>query len=161
MESSDLTPEAVVATERERLELTKAEKLLQSLRNGDRVASPRLVGSNGEEIPLPEPVLRLLGRMVRQLARGNGVMVSAFHQPLTIEEAAFLLNLKWQQVEQLLDSGEILFVEGHWERKILFDDVMAYKQKWQEFRRQKLDEMTRMSQESGLYSMALDANAAE
>lgn len=62
---------------------------------------------------------------MHQLAKGNGVIIDTFHQPLTIWEAAGFLNIRWQDLEQLLDKGEIPFTPVGKFRRIQFEDAIA------------------------------------
>ena len=152
MESRELKIEPIVANSPEFVDLSKLENLLQSVKNGDRAQGLRIVSPTGEEMEIPESISRLLRQLVPYLAQGKGVMSWIFQQPLTVVEAADLLALKGQNLEQLLDEGQILFIEGRWGRLIELDDLMVYQKKREAFRRSKLDELTEMSQEFGLYS---------
>jgi len=153
MNSSDIKPEPIVATEPELAELALLSKLLNKPSNGSRPQLPRLVSPEGEEIELPESMFSLLRQAAHQLIKGNGVIISTFHQPLTIREAAALLGTRWQYVVQLIEDGEIRFVDTGYDRRIQFDDVMAYKQKLSDLHRRGIEELARISQEFDLYSM--------
>ncbi|MGK7905121.1 MAG: helix-turn-helix domain-containing protein [Hormoscilla sp.] len=155
MTSSEIKPEPIVAKETELGELAILSQLLNEPSNGSRPQLPRLVSPEGEEIELPASVFRLLRQQVYQLARGNGVMTVIFHEPLPTGEAAKLLDVPRQHLVQLLKDGEIPSTGYGLERRIRFEDLMAYKQKWDELRRQGLAEMTRMCDDLGLYSTAL------
>lgn len=150
MNSSEIKPEPIVAKETELGELALLSKLLNGPSNGSRPQLPRLVSPEGEEIELPESMFRLLRQQVYQLAQGNGVMTVIFHDPLPIWEATKLLNVPRQHLVQLLKDGEIPSTGYGLERRIRFEDLMAYKQKCNELRRQGLAEMTRMCDDLGL-----------
>ena len=153
MTASDLKLEPIVATELEISALVKLEELLNIPGNGNRLQLPRIVSPEGEEIELPESVFRLMCQLVPQLAQGKGVMSWTFHQPLTTWEAASLVDVPRQHLIQLLNDGEIPSTGMGWERKIQFNDLMAYKKKRDELRREALTEIVRISEECGLYSM--------
>ncbi len=84
--------------------------------------------------------------------------ISTFSQPVPIWEAAGLLNVKWPHLEKLLDEGEITFTGVGIERRIQFDDLMAYKKKWDELRRQALEEIVRRSRRVRLVRDAAPAS---
>ncbi|HEY9610282.1 excisionase family DNA-binding protein [Allocoleopsis sp.] len=148
MTSRDLQPEPVVATEQEQTRLAKLEELLSLPQEGKTTPRPRLCTSTDQEVELPESVMHLLRQLVHQLVLGKGVLITTFHQPLTIWEAATLLNVQSKDVEQLLDTGTIPFSQAGMLRRIRFEDLMAYRTQQTELRWQDLAERTLMSQPS-------------
>ncbi|NER37405.1 MAG: excisionase family DNA-binding protein [Oscillatoria sp. SIO1A7] len=157
MTSQELKPEPferepIVAAEAELAELAKLEELLSAIDNGKTSQRPQLLNpETGETLQIPESLLRMLGQITHQLSKGRGVNIETFHQPLTIEEAAYLLGVRWQYLAQLLDEGAIPFTEGQLFRRVRFDDLMAYKKKWEELRHQAIVEIAQMSYDAGLY----------
>ncbi len=141
MASTDFSPEPIVATEQEQAELAKIEELL-NLDEGEKAWPPQLVAPTGEAVELPEPLFNLLRQVVHQLLLGKGVAITTFHQPLTIWEAATLLNVQSKEMEQLLDQGVIPCTKAGVLRRIRFEDLMAYRQQQFEQRRQDLAERT-------------------
>ncbi len=153
MNYTDIEPEPIVATSEELAELALLSKLLNGPSNGSGPQLPRLVSPEGEEIELPESMFRLLRQAAHQLTKGNGVIISTFHQPLTISEAAALLNVDWKYVVRLVKNGEIPFIDTGWEQRIELDVVMEHKQKLSELHRRGIQELAEISQECGLYPM--------
>lgn len=141
MASSDFSPEPLVATEQEQSKLAKIEELL-NLDQGEKAWPPQLVAPTGEAVELPEPIFNLLRQVVHQLILGKGVAITTFHQPLTIWEAATLLNVQSKEMEQLLDKGVIPCTKAGVLRRIRFEDLMDYRNKQFEQRRQDLAERT-------------------
>jgi excisionase family DNA binding protein len=141
-------PEPMLATEQEHSTLVKLEELLNLPHQGENALLPKLYTSTGEEIELPESVFHLLRQLVHQLVLGKGVAITTFHQPLTIWEAATLLNVQLKELEQLLDTGVIPYSHTGMLRRIRFEDLMAYKQQQAELRWQELAQRTPMSQDS-------------
>ncbi|MBI3969247.1 MAG: helix-turn-helix domain-containing protein [Chloroflexi bacterium] len=115
------------------------------------LASLRLIESDGQGVPLPEPVARSLADLVRELARGRTVRIEPIDSELSTQQAAELLNVSRPFVIKLLDAGEIPyhFVGTH--RRIRLEDLLRYKQQRSQRRRAALAEMAREAQESGLY----------
>jgi excisionase family DNA binding protein len=146
MTSRDLQPEPVIATEQEQTKLAKLEELLSLPQEGKTTPQPRFCTSTDEEVELPESVMHLLRQLVHQLVLGKGVLITTFHQPLTIWEAATLLNVQSKDIEHLLDTGTMPFSEAGILRRIRFEDLMAYKTQQTELRWQELTERTPMSQ---------------
>jgi excisionase family DNA binding protein len=148
MTSRDFQPEPVVATKQEQTKLAKLEELLSLPQEGKTTPLPRLCTSTNEEVELPESVMHLLRQLVHQLVLGKGVLITTFHQPLTLWEAATLLNVQLKDVEQLLDTETIPCTQAGMLRRIRFEDLMAYKKQQTELRWQELAERTPMSQPS-------------
>jgi len=140
------SPESVLITEQE----TEAIKKLQQILS---IESPqvKLVASNGEEILIPESVYNLLGQIVRAMASGQAVSIVTHNRELTVHQAADLLNVSRAFIVKLLDEGAIPYIEVGSRRRILFQDLMTYKQQRKVQRRQLLDELIKMTEEAGLY----------
>ncbi|MEG5037720.1 MULTISPECIES: helix-turn-helix domain-containing protein [unclassified Microcoleus] len=140
------SPESVLITEQE----TEAIKKLQQILSIES-AQVKLVASNGEEILIPESVYNLLGQIVRAMASGQAVSIVTHNRELTVHQAADLLNVSRSFIVKLLDEGAIPYIELGSHRRILFQDLMTYKQQRKVQRRQLLDELIEMTEEAGLY----------
>lgn len=140
------SPESVLITEQE----TEAIKKLQQLLSIES-AQVKLVASNGEEILIPESVYNLLGQVVRAMASGQAVSIVTHNRELTVHQAADLLNVSRSFLVKLLDEGAIPYIEIDSRRRILFKDLMIYKEKRKVQRRKLLDELIEMTEEAGLY----------
>lgn len=140
------SPESVLISEQE----TEAIKKLQQLLSIES-AQVKLVASNGEEILIPESVYNLLGQVVRAMASGQAVSIVTHNRELTVHQAADLLNVSRSFLVKLLDEGAIPYIEVGSRRRILFQDLMTYKQQRKVQRRQLLDELIEMTEEAGLY----------
>lgn len=147
MASNDFQPEPIVATEQEQTQLAKLDEILSIPIEGEMASFPRLCSSTGEQVELPESVFHLLRQMVHQLLLSKSVTITTFHQPLTIWEAATLLNVQSKEVEQLLDTGTIPFSQAGMRRRIRVEDLMTYKKQQAQLRRQEFVERTPISQE--------------
>ncbi|MEG4581224.1 excisionase family DNA-binding protein [Microcoleus sp. MON1_C5] len=140
------SPESVLITEQE----TEAIKKLQQILSIES-AQVKLVASNGEEILIPESVYNLLGQIVRAMASGQAVSIVTHNRELTVHQAADFLNVSRSFIVKLLDEGAIPYIEVGSRRRILFQDLMTYKQQRKVQRRQLLDELIEMTEEAGLY----------
>jgi excisionase family DNA binding protein len=142
-----LEPGPVRAPDDERVTL---QKLAEILARSD--AAPILLdGDQGESVRLPASVREALARSVHALARGKAVEVVAIDMELTTQQAADLLNVSRPFLIKLLDAGEIPFYLVGRNRRIRFDDVMAYRRRRSRDRQAALIEMARDAQETGLY----------
>jgi excisionase family DNA binding protein len=140
------SPESVLITEQETEGIKKLQQILSI-----ESAQVKLVASNGEEILIPESVYNLLGQIVRAMASGQAVSIVTHNRELTVHQAADLLNVSRSFIVKLLDEGAIPYIEVGSRRRILFQDLMTYKQQRKVQRRQLLDELIEMTEEAGLY----------
>ncbi|MBI5171321.1 MAG: helix-turn-helix domain-containing protein [Candidatus Melainabacteria bacterium] len=111
----------------------------------------RLVGPEGQEILLPEPVYRVLEQVVPLLAADMAVSIVPVGHQLTTQEAADLLNVSRPHLIKLLEEGAVSFERVGTHRRIRFEDLMEYKHKREKERRKALKKLTRIAQEAGLY----------
>lgn len=135
----------IAADQSERSALDKVESLFV----GDAV--PKLIGTEGEEIQLPDSVARLLRQLVYYLAHDRAVAVVPVNKELSTQEAADILNVSRPYLVKLLEQGEIPFVKVGAHRRIQVRDLMEYQRLRDATRRQALQRLTQMSQELGLY----------
>lgn len=127
---------------------------LQRLEAMLSVAHPKLVGMDGEEIPLPDSVYQALRQVIHQMAAGRAISLVPYDRYLSTQEAADLLNVSRPYLYTLLDGGQIPYIKVGTHRRIKFEDLMAYKQSRDSQRRQALSELGSLSQDLGFYTAA-------
>jgi excisionase family DNA binding protein len=116
-------------------------------------ATPRLLTAAGEVIELPEVLIRLLRSATHRLAEGQDLQLLAADAELTTQQAADLLNVSRPYLVRLLDEGALAHHRVGTHRRIRLTDVVAYKRRRDAQRREALGELTRLSQEYGLYDI--------
>jgi excisionase family DNA binding protein len=117
-------------------------------------AHPKLVGMDGEEMPLPDSVYQILRQVTHLMAAGRAVSLVPLDHYLSSQEAAELLNVSRPYLYTLLDQSQIPFIKVGTHRRIRFEDLMAYKQHRDSQRHQSLSELAAFSQELGFYETA-------
>lgn len=103
--------------------------------------------SEQETITIPTSVLPQLTEILSQIGKGNSVKIVPIKQELTTTEAAEILNVSRLYLVELLESGKIPFHKVGMRRRILSQDLMAYKQQIDAQRMDTLAELTAQAQE--------------
>jgi excisionase family DNA binding protein len=109
------------------------------------------IGSDAQTIALPDPLFQVISQAVRILAQGDAVSIVPVHKELTTQQAADILNVSRPHLITLLESGQINFSRTGKHRRVRFGDLMTYKRRRDAERRSALAELTRMSEDVGLY----------
>jgi len=104
----------------------------------------------GESLPLPRPVLDLLFAILTEMAEGNAVTLIPIHAELTTQQAADLLNVSRPFLVELLENGEIPHRKVGTHRRILFRDLMEFKQRSEAERKKALDELVADAQDQDM-----------
>ena len=137
--------EPVQAPERE---LQLLLELDEALRDEGKVS---LIVPSGDEVELPDTVRDVLSRVVHYFVQRHSVVVVPIHAELTTQQAADLLRVSRPFLIGLLEKGEIPHHMTGRHRRVLLTDVLDYLHRRDEERGRLLKELTRESQEMGLY----------
>jgi excisionase family DNA binding protein len=132
-------------------------------RESARRLAPELARANGtvqlrvgepsgstEPVIIPTAAFRLLVTILAEMASGHAVRLIPHHAELTTQEAAELLNVSRPYVVRLLDEGRIPSHRVGTHRRVLFKDVITYRDEHRRARGAVLDRLTALDQELGL-----------
>ena len=155
MPTSERVIDPGALSEEERSSLRKQlRQILSNVDPGEEVGplSLRVEGEDGGAVlSLPDAAVGPLLDLLSDLAEGRAVSVSDADEELTTREAAELLNVSRPHLTRLLKEGEIPSHKVGSHHRVYRRDVLAYKVRRQEESEEAMQELTRLSQELGLY----------
>ena len=101
------------------------------------------------EFSLTPMVVDLIFRVLVNVAKGNAVTVVPYHAELTTQEAANFLNISRPFLIQLLEKEKIPFRKVGRHRRILFEDLVKYKEHSKGKSRKIREKLTEEAQDLG------------
>jgi excisionase family DNA binding protein len=119
-----------------------------------------LLGPDGEQVPLPVEVYRVVVEVVEAMREGKVITLVPHTQRLTAQEAAGFLGVSRPTLVKILEDGKIPYDQPGRHRRPLFTDLLAYQQRQRASRRTALDEMTADASEAGIYGGTREDYAA-
>jgi excisionase family DNA binding protein len=139
-----------IPTETEiQLSAASSRTLATYLNTGQTTQTLRVTAIDGseQEVIIPTTALHLLVDILDRIAAGDAIALNSIPAELTTQAAANLLNVSRPYLIKLLENGEISHRKVGKHRRVLYADLMTYKQ--QSYRRQSaaLDELAAQAQE--------------
>ena len=107
--------------------------------------------TNGQEIKVPSVISQTLIEVIKILNRGDSITLIPMDKELTTQQAADILNVSRPYFVKLLENGEIPFRKIGAHRRVMMQDLMEYRFKRINSRKEKLKELVDLSQELKLY----------
>lgn len=132
-------------------ELGRIQSLVELLDSLDTSGRCYLTDSAGRQVELPPSIARALAQVARAMAQGHSVSVVHYDQELTTQQAANLLGVSRPYLIRLLENGQIPYHMVGTHRRIRLRDLLAYKERRDQLRRETLEELRRVSESLGLY----------
>jgi excisionase family DNA binding protein len=138
-----------------------SEKDASLARETSRLLAPRMRSSTPlsfrvgdapkeETLQIPASALKMLVRILEEMAKGNTVTLIPVHAELTTQEAADMLNISRPSLIQLLGEGKIEYRKIGTHRRVRFEALMQYKRHADAERRAALAELAVYDQELGI-----------
>jgi excisionase family DNA binding protein len=110
-----------------------------------------LLGPDGEQVPLPAEVYRVLRQVVEVIGQGKATLVAPQGLLLTTQEAADFLGVSRPTLVKLLEDGAIPFEKPNRHRRVRLQDLIDFQQRRRAERRVALNQLTEEADELGLY----------
>ena len=102
------------------------------------------------QIELPTSALTMLMDILGELAVGNAVKVVPVHAELTTQEAANILNVSRPHMVKLLEEGKLPHHKTGRHRRVLFADLMKFKEEREANSLTAMQELAQQAQELDL-----------
>jgi excisionase family DNA binding protein len=112
---------------------------------------PVLLSKGGDVIELPQPVNDLFIEMLQAIRRKEALFLIHEDEAFTTQAAADYLGVSRQFFVRLLEAGKLPFHYVGTHHRVLFKDLVTYRQTRSRERRAKLDQMTEELEAAGLY----------
>lgn len=110
-----------------------------------------LLGPDGEQVPLPAEVYRVLRQVVEVMRQGKATLVAPQGLLLTTQEAADFLGVSRPTLVKLLEDGAIPFEKPNRHRRVRLQDLVDFQARSRDERRAALNQLTEEASELGLY----------
>lgn len=144
-------PETVTPTEAESLLAQESSRRLAKFLVRKRTTPFRVrverENEPEEEVGIPASAFRLLNEILTQMAQGNAITLIPVHAELTTQQAADLLNVSRPFLVEQLEKNIIPYRKVGTHRRILFKDLMDYKQQMDQNRLKALDDLAAQAQD--------------
>jgi excisionase family DNA binding protein len=135
--------ETIQVTPREQ-EIEQAHRLYRMLVQEGIVA---LIGPDGERIDLPPSVHLILMRVVEKMQEGKTIAVLPLTEELSTQAAADLLGVSRQFFVRECEAHKLPFSYTGTHRRVLLGDLLDYKKRREQARRDSIVRIARQSEE--------------
>jgi excisionase family DNA binding protein len=128
----------------------RAHEALASVLGSRKKASVQLVADGSTAVAVPREVFAFFVAVLEQLAAGEAVTFIPVNKEMTTQEAADFLNVSRPYVIRLLEEQKIPCRKVGKHRRVLFADLVRYREADDRKRAAVLSELVREAEELGL-----------
>lgn len=153
-----ITADRVSLSDRDAELLAQASRLMGEALDRSRARRIALVEERDDRgdivrLEVPPATLRLLSQILALMARQQTFVLYPESSELTTKQAAEVLGVSRPFLIRVLEAGQIPFRKVGRHRRVLMQDVLAYKKTMQISRRVALDELVKASEDIGGYDL--------
>ena len=153
-----ITEDRVSLSDQDAELLAQASRLMGEALDRSRARRIALVeerddGGDIVRLEVPPATLRLLSQILALMARQQTFVLYPESSELTTKQAAEVLGVSRPFLIRVLEAGQIPFRRVGRHRRVLMQDVLAYKKTMQVKRRAALDELVKASEDMGGYDL--------
>jgi len=140
--------QAIQIAPRDQQEIELVSRLYRALLHEGTAA---LIGPDGTRIDLPSSVHQVLMRVVEKMQEGKAVAVLPLMEELSTQAAADLLGVSRQFFVRECEAHKLPFHHTGTHRRVLLKDLLDYKSRREQARRESIVRIARQSEELGDY----------
>lgn len=127
----------------------ESSRLLAACIGSGPTAKLHVIDGN-DNIVVPVRALRMLVDILAQMGEGRGVCILPVKAELTTQQAADFLNVSRPYLVSMLERNEIKFRKVGKHRRVLLEDILAYKKEAKKRQEAALQELASQAQELGM-----------
>ena len=103
-----------------------------------------------ETVRVPASAVRMLVRILEEMAKGNAITLILVHAELSTQEAADMLHISRPSLIHLLDEGKIDYRKVGTHRRVRYEALMKFKRQADTDRKAALAEFAAYDRELGI-----------
>lgn len=136
-------------SEKEKEMARTAQRCIMASLDHSRAAVITLTTEDGSTptVELPPAALRFIGQILGAMSQGQAITILPEKAEFSTMEAAHFLNVSRPFLIKLLEDGEMPFRKVGTHRRVLFHDLMAYRQRITEARHLALERLESIDRE--------------
>lgn len=104
-----------------------------------------------EKIKVPLIAMKLFNDILKAMSEGKPISIVPVATEVTTQKAAEILGCSRPHIVKLLEDGEINFTKVGKHRRILFEDILKYKNEMKRKQKNLLIDIMSFDEEIGLY----------
>lgn len=109
------------------------------------------IEETGNHIKIPARALKLLSDILKSMSEGKPISIVPVATEVTTQKAAEILGCSRPFLVKLLEEGKISFTKVGKHRRILFEDVLKFKDEMKQQQKNHLIDIMSFDEETGLY----------